>query len=220
MSVYSLHPITIGGVRTYALSSRKSKVTVADFAGPIPRQASLGKWFDSLPDILAAKDLRELSANMQVARKRRRAVLWGMGGHVVKVGLVPILIQLMDAGFVSGIAMNGAALIHDYEIALAGNTSEDVQAAIGKGEFGMSAETGSGINEIAKLAERIRIGYGEAAGEYLTSGIVTARDAEQSVLVAAYQRRIPVTIHLAIGTDIPHMHPAADGSALGAASYL
>jgi hypothetical protein len=126
----------------------------------------------------------------------------------------------MDAGFVSGIAMNGAALIHDFEIALAGSTSEDVEAAIGKGEFGMAEETGGGINEIAKLAQRIRIGYGEAAGQYLTSGIMKLRHPEKSLLVAAYQRRIPVTVHLAIGTDIPHMHPAADGAALGAASYM
>jgi len=193
---------------------------VKDFAKPIPRRAGLASVLDSLPDILAGKDLRELSGVIQAARRAKKPVLWGMGGHVVKVGLAPILIQLMDAGFVSGIAMNGAALIHDFEIALAGNTSEDVEAAIGKGEFGMAEETGGGINEIAKLAQRIRIGYGEAAGQYLTSGIVKTRYPEKSVLVAAYERRIPVTVHLAIGTDIPHMHPAADGGALGAASYM
>ena len=220
MSVYSIRPITLGGVRTYPLSNRKSKVTVADFAKPIPRQSGLTKWLDSLPGILAAKDLRELSGAIHGAQKRKKTVLWGIGGHVVKVGLAPVLIQLMDAGFVSGIAMNGAALIHDFEIALAGNTSEDVEAAIGKGEFGMAEETGSGINEIAKLAQRIRIGYGEAAGQYLTSGIKTVRHADKSVLVAAYRRSIPVTVHLAIGTDIPHMHAAADGAALGAASYM
>jgi hypothetical protein len=219
MSVYSIRPITLGGVRTYPLSSRKSKVSVADFAKPVPRQAAFAKLLDSFPEILAGKDLRELSRALRAARRRNKPILWGVGGHVVKVGLAPILIQLMDAGFVSGIAMNGAALIHDFEIALAGNTSEDVEAAIGKGEFGMAEETGEGINEIAKLAQRMHIGYGEAAGQYLTSGIVKLRHAEQSVLVAAYQRRIPVTVHLAVGTDIPHMHPAADGGALGAASY-
>ena len=220
MSVYSIRPITLGGVRTYPLSSRKSKVTIADFAKNLPRQGSLVRILDALPNILAGRELRELSADLQSARKWQKPVLWGIGGHVVKVGLAPILIQLMNAGFVSGIAMNGAALIHDYEIALAGNTSEDVQAAIGKGEFGMSAETGSGINEIAKLAQRIRIGYGEAAGQYLSSGIVTARHPEKSLLVAAYRKRIPVTVHIAIGTDIPHMHPAADGTALGAATHM
>jgi len=175
---------------------------------------------DSLPDILAGKDFRELCSRVHLARKRGKPVLWGIGGHVIKVGLAPILIELMHAGLVSGIAMNGAALIHDFEIALAGKTSEDVEAGIGKGQFGMAVETANGINEIAKLAHRIRIGYGEAAGQYMTSGILKLRHPEKSVLVAAYQKRIPVTVHLAIGTDIPHMHPAADGAALGAASHL
>ena len=219
MSVYSIDPITLGDVRTYPLAGRKSKVTVAEFAKPVPRLASLARLFDSLPDILAGRDLRELAARLQAAQKSGKPVLWGIGGHVVKVGLGPILIQLMDAGFVSGLAMNGAALIHDYEIALAGSTSEDVEAGIGKGEFGMAAETAGGINEIAKLAQRIRIGYGEAAGQYLTSGLLTLRHPEKSLLVAAHRRRLPVTVHLAIGTDIPHMHPSADGAALGSASY-
>ena len=220
MSVYSIRPITLGGVRTYPLSSRKSKVSVAEFARPMPRQASVAKMLDSVPEILAGKDLRELSLAIREARQAKKPVLWGIGGHVVKVGLAPLLIQLMDAGFVSGIAMNGAALIHDFEIALAGSTSEDVEAAIGKGEFGMAEETGSGVNEIAKLAQRIRIGYGEAAGQYLTSGILKVKHPGKSLLVAAYERRIPVTVHVAIGTDIPHIHPAADGAALGAASYM
>jgi hypothetical protein len=115
--------------------------------------------------------------------------------------------------------MNGAALIHDFEIALAGNTSEDVEAGLGAGQFGMAAETGQYINEIAKLSHRIRIGYGEAAGQFLTSGILTVKHRNSSVLVAAYRHRIPVTIHLAIGTDIPHMHPAASGAALGDATH-
>jgi hypothetical protein len=126
----------------------------------------------------------------------------------------------MKRGFVSGIAMNGAALIHDFEIALAGNTSEDVEAGIGEGQFGMAAETGQYINEFAKLSHRIRIGYGEAAGQFLNSGIIEVKHANSSVLVAAYKHQIPVTIHLAIGTDIPHMHRAADGAALGAATHL
>jgi len=219
MSIYPIHPVTLGGVHTYPLSARKSKVTVRDFARP-PRAGSVTKFLDSLPNILAAQDLRELASAIRAARKQKRAILWGIGGHVIKVGLAPVLIDLMGKGFVSGIAMNGAALIHDFEIAMAGNTSEDVEAALGKGEFGMAQETGWGINEIAKLAQRIRLGYGEAAGQYLSSGIVEPRCPEMSLLIAAYKRRIPVTVHLAIGTDIPHMHPAADGSALGAASHL
>jgi len=115
--------------------------------------------------------------------------------------------------------MNGAALIHDFEIALAGSTSEDVEAGIGEGQFGMAEETGKYLNEIAKLSQRIRIGYGEAAGQFLNSGIIDVKHADSSVLVAAYKHCIPVTIHLAIGTDIPHMHSAADGAALGDATH-
>lgn len=218
MSVYSIQPVTLGGVRTYPLAARKSKVTARDLAKPTRRGASFTEFLDSLPKILAAQDLRELVSAIRTARKRKRAILWGIGGHVIKVGLAPVLIDLMDKGYVSGIAMNGAALIHDFEIAMAGNTSEDVEAALGNGQFGMAAETGSSINEIAKLAYRVRMGYGEAAGQYLTSGILEPQHPELSVLVAAYKKRIPVTVHLAIGTDISHMHPSADGAALGAAS--
>jgi hypothetical protein len=218
MSVYSTRPLTLGAVHTYPLASRKSKVNVRDFAKAPAGNASLGKFLDSLPDILAASDLRKVLAAIHRARKQRKAVLWGIGGHVIKVGLGPLLIDLMRRGFVSGIAMNGAALIHDFEIALAGNTSEDVDAAIGDGRFGMAAETGEYVNEISKLAARLHIGYGEAAGQFLNSGVIDVPYAESSVLAAAYKYRLPITIHLAIGTDIPHMHPAADGGSLGTAS--
>jgi hypothetical protein len=219
MSVYSIQPLTLGSVRTYPLASRSSKVSVRDFAKPLAANTSFTKFLDSLPDILAAGDLRRILTAIHHARRERAAILWGIGGHVIKVGLGPVLIDLMRRGFVCGIAMNGAALIHDFEIALAGNTSEDVDAAIGDGRFGTAAETGEYINEISKLAARSRIGYGEAAGQFLNSGVIAAPYAESSVLAAAYKLRIPVTIHLAIGTDIPHMHPAADGASLGIASH-
>src|SRR5258706_8866682 len=219
MSIYSIQSVTLGAVHTYPLASRKSKVSVRGFAKPTGANASLTKFLDSLPNILAAEDLRNLLSAIHIARKQRRAILWGIGGHVIKVGLGPVLIDLMKRGFVTGIAMNGAALIHDFEIALAGNTSEDVEAGLGKGQFGMAEETGKYLNEIAKLSHRIRIGYGEAAGQFLSSGIIEVKHADSSVLVAAYEHRIPVTIHLAIGTDIPHMHPAANGAALGDATH-
>ena len=219
MSIYSIQPLTLGAVRTYPLASRKSKVTVRDFAKLATASTSLTKFLDSLPNFLAAEDLRNLLGAMHRARRQRKAILWGIGGHVIKVGLGPVLIDLMKRGFVSGIAMNGAALIHDFEIALAGNTSEDVEAGLGDGEFGMASETGQYINEFAKLSHRLRIGYGEAAGQFLTSGILNVKHTDASVLVAAYKNRIPVTIHLAIGTDIPHMHPAANGAALGDATH-
>lgn len=219
MSVYSVHPVTFGAIHTYPLASRKSKVNVRDFAKPPSAGGSLAKFLDSLPNFLATRDFRELISAIHRARHQRKAVLWGIGGHVIKVGLGPVLIDLMRRGFVSGIAMNGAALIHDFEIALAGNTSEDVEAGLGEGQFGMAGETGKYINEIAKLAARIRIGYGEAAGQFLSSGMLDVKYADSSVLFAAYKRRIPLTVHLAIGADITHMHPAADGAALGAATH-
>ncbi len=205
MTVYDIRPFMLAAVHNYPLASRKSKVSLREFAKPPATNSSLAKFLDSLPRILAAEDLRQLLGAIHIARKKRKAILWGIGGHVIKVGLGPVLIDLMKRGFVSGIAMNGATLIHDFEIALAGNTSEDVEAGIGEGQFGMAAETGQYINEFAKLSQRIRIGYGEAAGQFL--------------LVAAYKHRIPVTIHLGIGTDIPHMHRTADGAALGAATH-
>jgi hypothetical protein len=219
MSLYSTKPLPLSSVHTYPLSSRKSKVHVSDFAKPVGSNPSLKKFLDSLPHILAAQDLRDIASAIHAARRQKRAILWGIGGHVIKVGLGPVLIDLMRRGFITGVAMNGAALVHDFEITLAGNTSEDVDASLPDGRFGMAEETGRYVNEIAKLASRLRIGYGESAGQFLNSGIVPAPYAAQSVLASAYKLRIPVTIHLAIGTDIPHMHPAVDPGALGAATY-
>jgi hypothetical protein len=220
MSIYFTQPITFGGVETYPLASRKSKVNVRQFARPVGSKASVTKFLDALPEILAAADLRTLLASIHSAKKQKRAILWGMGGHVIKVGLGPLLIDLMKRGYVSGIAMNGAAMVHDFEVAMVGNTSEDVEAGLGEGQFGMAEETGKYINEMAKLAERLRIGYGEAAGQYLLCGVLTPKHPEASVLMAAYKLRIPVTVHVAIGTDIPHIHPTSQGSALGAATQL
>ncbi len=220
MSIYSTRPITLTNLQTYPLSSRRSKVSVRDFAKPPAANPSLSKFLSSLPNFLAAADLRNLLAAIHQARKRRRTILWGIGGHVIKVGLGPLLIDLMRRGFISGMAMNGAALIHDFEIALVGNTSEDVETGLGAGQFGMAAETGEYLNQIAKLAMRARLGYGEAAGQFLNSGVIETSHLDCSVLTEAYKQRIPVTVHLAIGTDIPHMHRTADGAALGSASHL
>ncbi len=187
MSIYPVRPLTLGAVHTYPLASRKSKVSIRDFAKPAAANSSLTKFLDSLPNILAAEDLRHLLGAIHVARKQRRAILWGIGGHVIKVGLGPVLIDLMKRGFISAIAMNGAALIHDFEIALAGNTSEDVEAGLGEGQFGMAEETGQYINEISKLSYRTRIGYGEAAGQFLSSGVIPVKHANSSVLVAAFR---------------------------------
>ncbi|MBS1839853.1 MAG: hypothetical protein JSS69_14875 [Acidobacteria bacterium] len=218
MSIYSISPLQFGDIETYPLASRKSKVTVADFAQPLVPNSSLKNFLDSLPNLLAAGDLRDLLAAMHAAKRARKPILWGMGGHVIKTGLGPIINDLLRRGFISGIAMNGAALIHDFEIALCGNTSEDVEAGLGAGAFGMARETGTFLNSIASTAAYTGIGYGEAAGKFLASRKLHPKHAA-SVLLAAYQHKIPVTVHLAIGTDIPHMHPAADGSALGSATH-
>src|SRR5207253_3563058 len=184
MSIYSIQPITLGAVHTYPLASRRSKVSVRDFAKPPTGNTSLTKFLDSLPNILAAEDLPHLLGAIHTARKQRKAILWGIGGHVIKVGLGPVLNELMKRGFVSGIAMNGAALIHDFEIALVGNTSEDVEAGLGEGQFGMAAETGLYLNEIAVGAARSGFGLGEAAGKLLTSGRLRAKHADASVFIA------------------------------------
>ena len=220
-STYTIQPLALGEVATYPLASRKSKVSVADFAKLPPPNASLTKFLDSLPNILAAQDLRGLLAAIHQAKRLRKGILWGVGGHVVKTGLGPVLVDLMRRGFVTGIALNGAALIHDFEIALSGQTSEDVETGLGDGKFGMAAETGFFLNQIAGNASFSGIGYGEAAGKFLAAQThrLKPQNAAASTLFNAYKLKIPVTVHLAIGTDIPHMHPAADGAALGAATH-
>lgn len=220
MTIYPIAPLQLGDIATYPLASRKSKVTVTDFAKPPAPNSSLNRFLDSLPHILAANDLHDVLAAIHAAKRARKAILWGMGGHVIKTGLGPIINDLIRRGFVSGIAMNGAALIHDFEIALCGNTSEDVEAGLGSGKFGMARETGAYLNKISSTAAYAGIGYGEAAGKFLASRTLNPKHAEASILLSAYKHKIPVTIHLAIGTDIPHMHPAADGAALGTATHL
>jgi hypothetical protein len=220
MSIYSTSPITLTHLHTYPLASRISKVSVRDFAKPPANNPSLNKFLTSLPNFLAAADLRNLLAAIHTARRQRKPILWGIGGHVIKVGLGPIVIDLMRRGFITSLAMNGAALIHDFEIALAGNTSEDVETGLGAGAFGMAAETGEYLNQIAKVAMRARLGYGEAAGQFLDNAVIDVPYAKSSVLAAAYKLHVPVTVHLAIGTDIPHMHRTADGAALGSATHL
>lgn len=219
MSTYKIEPLSLEKIRTYPLEKRWSKVSVREFGRPHRRGARVAQFLDSLPRILAADDLRAVAAAIARARARRKPILWGLGGHVIKVGLGPVLIDLIRRGFISGIAITGAALVHDFEIALVGNTSEDVEAALAGGEFGMAEETGLYLNEMAVGAQRSGIGLGEAAGKLLTSGRLRVKYPEMSVLVAAYRATVPVTVHLAIGTDIPHMHRSADGAALGAATH-
>src|ERR1700756_205830 len=197
-TVYQVQPLVLGDVATYPLASRKNKVSVADFAKPASGNAVIAKFLDTLPRILAGDDLRSVTSAIQLAKRQRRPILWGMGGHVIKTGLGPVIVDLMRRSFVSGIAMNGAALTHDFEIALSGQTSEDVEAGLGEGKFGMATETGLFLNQIASTATFSGIGYGEAAGKFLASRKLQPQNVKSSVLFNAYRLHIPVTVHLAI----------------------
>lgn len=219
MSIYDQEPISLDGLSTYALGSRPSKVTVRDFARPLDVASArrMAGFFDSLPRILAADTLRAVAAAILDARARGRAIVWGIGGHVVKTGLAPILIDLMRRGLVTAIATNGSGIIHDFEIALAGWTSEDVDSTLGSGEFGMAEETGRLINEAVRRGSVDLIGIGEAVGRLLND--IEPPHGEFSFLHEAWRMRVPVTAHLTIGADIIHLHREADGAALGAASH-
>lgn len=218
MSIYEdIGPLGLEGVSTYPLASRPSKVAVDDFARPFDGGASLRDFLASLPNILAVQSIREVAARMRRARSLGRPVIWGVGGHVVKTGLAPLVIDLMRRGFVSGIAGNGSVLVHDAEVALVGSTSEDVDATLGAGAFGAAEETGRLLNEAAREGARDGLGLGEALGRMLVAS--DPKHAELSLLCAAYRARVPFTAHVAVGTDIAHFHPRADGAALGATSH-
>ena len=206
----------LSGVRTYPLESRPSKVSVAQFASPHKPGAGVTSFVENLPALLAGADFKQVVAAVGRARQDDRAIVWGLGAHVLKTGLSPVLIDLMERGFVSAIATNGAGIIHDFEIALAGSTSEDVDAALGPGKFGMAEETGTELNRAIAEGVANGLGIGQSVGRYLT-----ARQppfAAKSLVAAAARLGIPVTVHVAIGTDIIHMHPQASGAAIGEGS--
>jgi hypothetical protein len=218
-SVYEddLRPLPLDKVLTYPLASRPSKVSLRDFAAPVREDATLRDFLGSMPNILAVQSLRELAARMRRARELRKPIIWGIGGHVIKTGLAPLLIDLMHRGFVTAVAGNGSVLVHDAEIAMVGSTSEDVDATLGEGAFGGADETGRLLNQAAKEGAQDGIGLGEATGRALLR--LTPRHADSSLLCAAHNARIPFTAHLTIGGDIGHFHPQADGAALGAATH-
>src|SRR3954470_11199525 len=218
MSIYDdIQPLGLEGVNTYPLASRPSKVATEDFARPFGEGATLKEFLSSLPNILAVQSIREIAASMRRARATGKPIVWGMGGHVVKVGLAPLIIDLMSRGFVSCVAANGSVLVHDAEIALVGSTSEDVDATLGAGAFGAADETGKLLNDAAREAARDHLGMGEALGRALLAS--SPKYAELSLLCAAYKARVPFTAHVAVGTDIAHFHPSVDGAALGAATH-
>jgi hypothetical protein len=206
----------LSDVKTYPIKSRKSKARVEDFARPAPPGGSLGAFVDSLPGMLAAADFKAVVGAIVDAKRSGGGVVWGLGAHVIKTGLGPVLIDLMERGFVSALATNGASVIHDFEIALAGATSEDVDEALGPGRFGMAEETGRLLNAAINDGGGAGLGIGQAVTRFLAAK--QPQYARQSILAAAARLNIPVTVHIAIGTDIIHMHPAASGAALGEGS--
>ncbi|MSO45818.1 MAG: hypothetical protein EXQ59_03495 [Acidobacteria bacterium] len=203
----------LSGVHTYPLASRASKARVADFARPVVRGGSFKSWFDSLPAILGSEDLRRAVRAIVASRARNSGIVWGLGAHVIKTGVSPVLIDLMHRGWVSALALNGAGLIHDFEVALAGATSEDVDESLGPGRFGMAEETALLLNEAICRGSEAGQGLGQAVGAFLAAR--NPAHADRSLAVAAHRLGIPVTVHVAIGTDIIHMHPAASGAAIG-----
>ena len=218
MSVYEdLQPLSLEHVSTYPLSSRPSKVTVEDFATPVSEGSSLRHYLASLPNILAVQNLRELASRMRRARTLGKPIIWGIGGHVIKTGLGPIIIDLMDRGLVTAIAANGSVLVHDAEIAMVGSTSEDVDATLGEGAFGGAEETGRLLNQAAGAGARDSVGLGEAVGSALLK--TKPRNEDLSVLCAAYKARLPFVAFVTIGGDVAHFHPSADGASLGATSH-
>jgi deoxyhypusine synthase len=219
VSIYDddLRPLSLENVNTYRLESRPSKVTVNDFARPVSETASLSEFLKSLPNILAVQSLRAVAAQIRRAKELRKPIIWGIGGHVIKTGLAPVIIELMRRGFVTAIAANGSVLVHDAEIAMVGSTSEDVDASLGDGAFGGAEETGRLLNQAAAEGQELEIGLGEAVGKSLSE--MRPPYANQSLLCAAYEARVPFTVHVAIGADIAHFHPTANGAALGHTSH-
>jgi len=234
MSKYSKRPLDFAGLKTVPLKERGGKVKTADFASVYRAGSGVAGWLDSLPRILAGNSFRAVVDALAAARRRERAIVWGLGGHVIKCGLAPVLIDLMRRGYVTVFALNGAAAIHDFEIALAGHTSEDVEAVLPDGRFGAAEETGRDMNRAIAEGDREGLGMGEALGRWLSgAGDLVAGDSllgpktpatrspalQPSLLLQAYRQGTPVTVHVAIGTDTPHTHPAADAAAIGSASH-
>ena len=210
-------PIDLSSVKTYNLSDRKSKVSTRDFAKTWQRGSSFRVFLDNLPEILAGGQLKSVIAAIARAYKQKRTVIFGMGAHVIKVGLNPIVIDLMERGIITGVAMNGAGIIHDVELAMIGQTSEDVATALEDGSFGMAREPSVLLSEAISAIKENTTGLGEAVGRIILEKKLP--HSSKSILAAGAKLGIPVTVHVAIGTDIIHMHPGFDPRKTGTATH-
>ena len=218
MTIYAKRPLDLANLKTVSLQERGGKVKTADFASVYQKGSGVAGLLGSLPHLLAADGFRAVVDSIVRARAGQRAIIWGMGGHVIKCGLAPVLIDLMHRGFATTFAMNGSAAVHDFEIALAGHTSEDVEAVLPDGRFGAAEETGREMNRAIAAGDKDGLGMGESLGRWLgNAGDLVA--GPSSLLLQAYRHATPVTVHVAIGTDTPHIHPAADPAAIGSASH-
>ncbi len=219
MSRYPLQPLDFANLKTVGLKERGGKVKTADFASPYQPGSGIAGLLDSLPRILAGESFRAVIEALAAARAGGRSILWGMGGHVIKCGLAPVLLDLMRRGYATGFALNGSAAIHDFEIALAGHTSEDVEAVLPDGRFGAAEETGREMNVAIRGGAGDGIGGGDALGRDLDARSTALTAPHESLLLGAWRNGTPVTVHVAIGTDTPHTHPAADPAAIGATTH-
>lgn len=210
--------INTEAIKTIPLQERPSKISIKDFGKPYEKGGSFKEFLDTLPSILAARDFKEVAHRVVNAYKSKKTIIFGMGAHVIKVGLNPLIIDLMQRGIISCIAMNGAGAIHDVEIALAGKTSEDVSSSLQRGEFGMAGDAANVINQAVTTGADNSQGMGKAIGENLLR--LSAPHNEISLLAMACRNGIPLTVHVGIGTDTIHMHPGFDGAATGKLSHL
>lgn len=218
MSIYKYKPLYPENLNFVHLKERESKVRVEDFPSFYEKGGTFKNWLDSIPNILAGKDLKEFSNLVLMAKRNKKVIMVGMGAHVIKVGLSPILIDLMESGFISSFSMNGACLVHDLEISLEGKTSEDVEKHLKDGTFGVAKETGEIINRAISICKEEEIGIGEAMGRVISG--LNPPFANLSILKRAFDMKIPITVHIAIGTDINHFHPNLSGEGLGKGSLI
>ncbi|MCK9328397.1 MAG: hypothetical protein PHY08_10500 [Candidatus Cloacimonetes bacterium] len=201
-------------LKKYSVGNRQSKVNIDEFSKV--KDVTLSNFIDCIPNILKGKDLKEFINRTFQAYKSIKPVILGIGGHVIKTGMAPLIIEMMKLGIIKGICCNGSVVIHDFEISCFGQTSEDVTQALEDGSFGMATDTCDTINKIISDGAKQELGYGEAIGKYLSETNIL--HPELSLLRNAYELNVPVTVHIAIGTDIVHQHETADGQAIGECS--
>ncbi|MEW6684948.1 MAG: hypothetical protein AB1393_01920 [Candidatus Edwardsbacteria bacterium] len=204
-------------LKTISIQQRISKISLKDFAFPSEAENSLATFFENLPKILAGKSFLEIARAIVLSHQKKKPVLLMMGAHPIKCGLSPIIIDLVQKRIISGIALNGAGAIHDFEIAMWGKTSENVEEEITKGRFGMTKETAILMNKAIKRGAQSRFGLGEVLGKFLVNK--KAPFANFSLLCCAWQNKVPISIHVAIGTDVIHCHPSVDAKALGQVTF-